>query len=185
MSGHTALIVTDMLNDFVHGSLASERAGTLIPVLQELTAAAREAGVPVIFTNDAHLKVDVEMAVWGEHAMLNTEGAQVIPELAPQENDFQIPKRTYSAFHGTGLDSVLRGLDVNRVLLTGVHTHICGLHTAADAFFRGFKIAVVTDAINAFTAEDHAFGLEYIEKIYGAEMLTSDEVLAEWKEAAA
>lgn len=185
MSANSALLVTDMLNDFVHGSLASERAGSLIPVLQKLLAGAREAGVPVIYSKDAHLPIDVEMGVWGEHAMLNTEGAQVIPELAPQEGDFQIPKRTYSAFHGTGLDSVLRGLGVNRVLLTGVHTHICGLHTAADAFFRGFEIAVITDAINAFTAEDHAFGLEYIEKIYGAEMLTSEEVLAAWKEAAA
>jgi len=185
MSRASALLVTDMLNDFVHGALKCERAGTLIPVLQKLLAGARSTGVPIIYSNDAHLPVDVEMGVWGEHAMLGTEGAQVIDELAPQPGDFQIPKRTYSAFHGTGLDSVLRGLEVDRVLLTGVHTHICGLHTAADAFFRGFKIAVITDAINAFSAEDHARGLEYLEKIYGAEMLTSEQVLAEWRESAA
>jgi nicotinamidase-related amidase len=184
MSRRTALIVTDMLEDFVRGSLKCERAGTLIPVLQSLTTAARAAGVPVVYSCDAHLAVDVEIGVWGEHAMAGSAGAQVITELAPQPGDFQIPKRTYSAFHGTGLDSVLRGLDVDRVLLTGVHTHICGLHTAADAFFRGFKVAVITDAINAFSADDHAHGLDYIEKIYGAEMLTSEQVLAAWQEAA-
>jgi len=185
MSGNSALIVTDMLNDFVHGNLKCERALPLIPVLQELVAAARNAGVPVIYTNDAHLPVDVEIGVWGEHAMAGSEGAQVIPELAPHDGDFQIPKRTYSAFHDTGLDSLLRGLGVDRVLLTGVHTHICGMHTAADAFFRGFKVVVITDAINAFSAEDHARGLAYIEEMYGADLVSSDEVLAEWKEAAA
>jgi len=185
MSGNTALIVTDMLNDFVHGSLKCERAGKLVPVLQTLIAGARTAEVPIIFSNDAHLPVDVEIGVWGEHAMAGTEGAQVIPELAPQPGDYQIPKRTYSAFHGTGLDSVLRGLKADRVLITGVHTHICALHTAADAFFRGFKIAVVTDATDAFTEEDRLRGLDYIEKIYGAELLTSARVLAAWEEATA
>ncbi len=185
MSGKSALIVTDMLNDFVHGTLKCERAGKLVPVLQALIAGAREAGTPVIFSNDAHLPVDVEIGVWGEHAMAGTEGALVIPELAPQPGDYQIPKRTYSAFHGTGLDSVLRGLETDRVLITGVHTHICGLHTAADAFFRGFKIAVVTDATDAFTEQDRVQGLAYIEKIYGAEMVRSEDVLAGWKEPAA
>jgi len=158
MSGKSALIVTDMLNDFVHGTLKCERAGKLVPVLQALIAGAREAGTPVIFSNDAHLPVDVEIGVWGEHAMAGTEGALVIPELAPQPGDYQIP---------------------------GVHTHICVLHTAADAFFRGFKIAVVTDATDAFTEQDRVQGLAYIEKIYGAEMVRSEEVLAGWKEPAA
>lgn len=179
----TALLVTDMLNDFVHGSLKCERAGTLIPVLQPLIAAARDAGVPVIYSNDAHLPVDVEMEVWGEHAMADTEGAQVIPELEPQPGDYQVTKRAYSAFHETGLDSVLRGLGVDRVLITGVHTHICGLHTAADAFFRGYRVGVVTDATEAFTAEDRTRGLEYIEKIYGAELVTSEQLIGEWQEA--
>jgi nicotinamidase-related amidase len=183
MSRNTALIVTDMLNDFVHGSLKCERAGKLVPVLQTLIAGAREAGIPIIYSNDAHLPADVEIDVWGEHAMAGTEGAEVIPELAPQPGDSQIPKRTYSAFHGTDLGSVLRGLDADRVLITGVHTHICGLHTAADAFFRGFKIAVVTDATDAFTEEDRAHGLDYIETMYGAEMVTSEQLLAAWKEA--
>lgn len=183
MPRNTALIVTDMLNDFVHGALKCERAGTLVPVLQSLLAGARAAGIPIIYSNDAHLPIDVEIAVWGEHAMAGTDGAQVIPELAPQPGDYQIPKRTYSAFHGTGLDSILRGLKADRVLITGVHTHICGLHTAADAFFRGFKITMVTDATNAFTAQDRAHGLAYIEKMYGAELVTSEELLAAWKEA--
>lgn len=179
----SALIVTDMLNDFVHGSLRCERAVPLVPVLQKLVKGARAAGVPVIFARDAHLPIDAELSVWGAHAMAGSEGAQVIPELAPQPGDYEIPKRTYSAFHDTGLDSVLRALEVDRVLITGVHTHICALHTAADAFFRGFQVAVVTDASDAFTEQDHAFGLDYISRMYGGEQVTSEELLAEWQQA--
>ena len=47
-----AIIVIDMLNDFVTGSIACERAQRIIPPLQKLLAAARESGVPVIYSND-------------------------------------------------------------------------------------------------------------------------------------
>jgi len=185
VTANQAIIVMDMLNDFVSGDLRCDRASNIIPTLQRLLAGAREAGVPIVFANDAHLPVDVEIAVWGAHAMAGTEGAQVIPELEPQALDYQVPKRTYSGFHGTGLDSLLRGLHVDTVVITGVHTHICGLHTAADAFFRGFDIAVVTDATEAFTADDRDHALAYLERVYGAELVNADELLTRWKQAAA
>ena len=180
MSSKQAVLVMDMLNDFLTGHLKCERAGKIVPGLQRLLSGARDAGVPVVYSRDAHLPTDFELRVWGEHAMADTPGAAVIPELAPEDGDFELPKRTYSAFHDTGMDQLLRGLGVETVVITGVHTHICGLHTAADAFFRGYRIIVVTDAVSAFTAEDQAYGLQYLEKIYGARMVSTDELLAEW-----
>jgi nicotinamidase-related amidase len=170
----------DMLNDFLTGHLKCERAGKIVPGLRRLLTAARGAGVPVVYSSDAHLANDFELRIWGEHAMQGTPGAAVIPELTPEEGDYEIPKRTYSAFHDTGMDQLLRGLGAETLIMTGVHTHICGLHTAADAFFHGYQIVVVTDGVSAFTAEDQKYGLEYLEKIFGARMVSTDELLAEW-----
>jgi isochorismate hydrolase len=48
---------------------------------------------------------------------------------------------------------------------------------SADAFYRGYRVIVPTDAVEAFTAEDHEGGLEYLKKVYGAELSSVDEVL--------
>ena len=84
-----ALLVIDMLNDFVTGSLKNPRAETIIPTIHELVAAARadRTGWLVVYANDAHLPQDFELRVWGEHAMAGTPGADVIPELAPAQGD--------------------------------------------------------------------------------------------------
>jgi nicotinamidase-related amidase len=176
------VIVLDMLNDFVTGSLKFERAIHIIPNLKKLTVAARKHKVPVIYSNDAHLPVDEEVVErWGKHAIKGTEGAEVIPQLKPQKRDYVVEKRTYSGFHETGLDMLLRGLyhgeGVKTVILTGLHANICVRHTAADAFFRGYKIIVAKDGVEAFTQEDQEQGLKYLKDIYNAKILTVDEII--------
>jgi nicotinamidase-related amidase len=177
-----AVIVLDMLNDFVTGGLKCERAVNIIPHLQKLLSAARKSKVPVIYSNDAHLPVDEEVVErWGKHAIKGTRGAEVIPELKPKKGDYVVEKRTYSGFHETGLDMLLRSLyhgdGVKTVILTGLHTNICVRHTAADAFFRGYKIVVAKDGVEAFTQEDHEQGLKYLKNIYNAKILTVDKVI--------
>ena len=177
-----AVIVLDMLNDFVTGSLKCERVLHIIPNLKKLITAAHRHKVPVVYSNDAHLPVDEEVVErWGKHAIKGTSGAQVIPELKPQKRDYVVEKRTYSGFHETGLDMLLRNLyrgeGVKTVILTGLHTNICVRHTAADAFFRGYKIIVAKDGVEAFTPEDHEQGLKYLKNIYNARILTIDEII--------
>jgi nicotinamidase-related amidase len=177
-----AVLVLDMLNDFVTGALKTDRVTRIIEPLQKLVEAAREHGVPVIYSNDAHFRTDFEVVErWGEHAMKGSLGGQVIPELAPAENDFVVEKRVYSGFYETGLDSLLRslydGMGVETVVLVGVHTHICVRHTAADAFYRGYKIVVPSDGVQAFTRRDHEEGLKYLKDIYSAEITTVNEVI--------
>jgi len=73
-----ALIIVDMLDDFVDGKLANPRAQAIIGPLQRLLAHARSDGWVVVFSNDAHEPDDPELRVWGEHAMAGTPGAGVI-----------------------------------------------------------------------------------------------------------
>ncbi|MGZ4318638.1 MAG: cysteine hydrolase family protein [Gaiellaceae bacterium] len=127
-----ALVIVDMLEDFVHGALANPQAEAILPPLKELLAHFRRAGWVVVFANDAHEPGDAELAIWGEHAMAGTAGAQVVAELAPWPGPLEliVLKRVYGAFDGTELDERLRALNVDEVVLTGQHMHICIRHTA-------------------------------------------------------
>ncbi len=181
--GKAAVIVIDMLKDFVYGALKCERAFSIIPNIQKLLESARRKGIPVIYANDAHLpEVDLEFKKWGPHAIKGTEGAEVIDELKPKDGDFIIEKRRYSSFYETGLDMLLRELKVDTLILTGLHTNICVKHTAADAFYRGYKIIIPEDCVTTFNEEDHRWGLKYAKEIYGAEITTSQEIIKRWSE---
>lgn len=175
-----AIIIIDMLNDFVTGSLKCERAQRIIPNIRKLASSARQSGIPVIYSNDAHHpKIDHEFSVWGEHAIEGSQGAQVIPEIAPKKGDYVIPKRRYSAFFGTELDWLLRELGVQEVVLCGLHTHICIRHTSADAFFRGYKVSVPEDCVESFTEQDHKSGLEYLKMAYKAEVSSAEVIISQ------
>jgi len=180
-----AVVVIDMLNDFVTGSLECKRAKPIIPKLKKLIEVARKNNVPVIYSNDAHYPQDAEVVrKWGKHAIKGTEGAEVIPELKPAKKDYIVEKRTYSGFYETGLDPLLRSLyngeGVKTVILGGLHTNMCVRHTAADAFFRGYNIIVAKDGVEAFTQEDHEQGLKYLEYVYNAKIMTVDEIVNEF-----
>ncbi len=181
-----AVVIIDMLNDFVTGDLKTERAARIVPNLRKLIEAARKHGVPVIYSNDAHYKHDFEVVhKWGGHAIKGTLGAQVIPELAPREEDFVVEKRTYSGFYETGLEPLLRSLNggkgVDTIILGGLHTHICVRHTSADAFFRGYRIIIASDGVEAFAQKDYEEGLKYLRDVYNAEIKTVNEIMKDFK----
>ncbi|MDH5376040.1 MAG: cysteine hydrolase [Candidatus Bathyarchaeota archaeon] len=180
-----AVLIIDMLNDFVTGDLKCERAKHIIPNLKKLIEAARKHNISAVYCNDAHYPEDFEVVEkWGKHAVKGTKGAEVIPELKPSEKDYIVEKRTYSCFYETGLDPLLRSLykgeGVKTVILGGLHTNICVRHTAAGAFFRGYKILIAKDGVEAFTKEDHEQGLKYLESVYNAKIKTVDEIIKEF-----
>jgi nicotinamidase-related amidase len=178
-----AVILVDVQNDFFTGHLKIKRAQKIIDPLQRLTVASRLNNVPVIYSIDAHYPQDVEVVKkWGVHAIKGTEGAKVIPELKPDEaKDYIVEKRTYSGFYETGLDPLLRSLyggdGVKTVILGGLHTNMCIRHTSADAFFRGYRIVVLEDGVEAFTQKDHIEGLKYLSYVYGAKIIAVNEII--------
>ena len=174
-----AVLVVDMLNDFVTGALTYDRGKAIVPATAHLLDAVRAAGVPVIFCNDAHIKgIDRELKLWGDHAIAGTPGAQVIPELKVSESDYIVPKRRYSGFFQTDLDILLTELGVKTVIMTGLHTHMCVRHTSADAYCLGYDVVVAKEATDSFTEEDYLNGLAYLKTCYGADAYTNDELIA-------
>lgn len=172
-----ALIIVDMLNDFVDGKLANPKAQAIIGPLQRLLAHARDEGWVVVFSNDAHQPDDPELRVWGEHAMAGTREAEVIPQLAPREGEIVSPKQVYSAFDFTGLDERLKQRGVDEVVITGQHTHICVRHSSYGALIRGYGITIPRDAVCGFEAVDEDEALAYLEMAYRAAITTVDELV--------
>ena len=172
-----AVLVIDMVNDFVSGVFGNERSRAMVPRLAALLERAREAGVVVVYCNDSHLQgIDVELRIHQDHAIRGTWGAEITPELASTSTDFVVPKRRYSAFFGTELHALLGELGVTTLVLTGVATNGCVRHTAADAFFHGFGLIVVSDCVEARDDTAQHDGLRTMQGSYGARIVESGEL---------
>lgn len=172
-----ALLVIDELGDPAGTPLEP----VLLPAIQQtakLTKAARAAGMPVIFTNDAHLPgIDRELALWGAHGIAGTPEAQTSPLLDPQPSDYVVEKRRYSGFFQTGLLLLLNELDVDTLICCGMDTNICVKHTVADAYFNNFNIIVVGDATATFLVGNQEEGLEYMKVCYAAKVVDTNEAV--------
>ncbi len=169
-----ALLIIDMINDFLDekGALfCGPEVRKIISPLREKLALFRRENLPVIYVCDQHAPDDPEFEAFPPHAVAGTWGAEIIPELAPLPEEEIIPKTRFSGFFRTPLEGVLERLGVETVCLTGVCTSICVMDTAADAFFRDFRIEVFQDCVGDFDREMHEFALKRMERIYKAKIL--------------
>ena len=103
-----ALILVDMLNDFIDpkGELyCGATAEAVIPVVRRQLEQARRQGDLVVYLQDSHAADDLEFEKFPPHCVTGSWGGRIIDALAPAEGETVIPKRRYSGFFGTGLES--------------------------------------------------------------------------------
>jgi nicotinate phosphoribosyltransferase len=105
------------------------------------------------------------------HCIEGTAEAELIPELAKYPGEV-IPKRRFSGFFETNLDKRLGKLAPEKLIVCGVCTDICVLHTVADARNRGYTVEVPTDCVASFDHRTHQFALEHMEKTLGAKLVS-------------
>jgi ureidoacrylate peracid hydrolase len=177
----TAILVVDMLNDFLKpgGKMVLAGGGVLIPPMRRLLNRARKAGIPVVYVNDCHrpgLREDREFKKRSEHCIEGTWGAEVIDELKPKKKDFVVLKHRFSGFYDTDLDLTLQDLCIDTVIVMGVVTNICVRSTIHDAFFRGYKVLVPRDCVMATGEREQESSLYDIETHFG-DVTTSDKLL--------
>jgi nicotinamidase/pyrazinamidase len=169
-----ALLVIDMLEDFVaeQGALRVPAAAAALPRVVEELADARARGEPVVYLCDSHAPEDPEFRRmgWPPHAVKGTRGGRVVEALAPGPYDPVVAKTTYSGFHGSRLDEVLRERAVDTVRLAGCVTNICVLYTAADAAMRGYEVETVEDAVAGLDPQDHEWALRQMRDVLGARL---------------
>lgn len=204
----TALIVVDMQNDFCHAdgfyAKAAERIEPLglnpqlvtdaIPPMASLLEAARAAGLFIVHTRierddspDAvHLIHNVVAQTFGAVAdapggpalMPGTWGADIHDALAPQDGEYVVTKRSFSAFFGTDLETALRRRGIRTVILAGTITYACVLHTAFDANVRDLDVIVASDGTASWAPDLQDPTLRIVDLILGAAAATGEIIEA-------
>ncbi len=183
-TGKKAILVIDMQRDFIDRGAPIECPGgrEIIAPIQQLLSLARQKGVPVIYTQEAHRAegVDFGRELDGAepiHCIEGTPGVEIIPDLARQPGDFLVVKRRYSAFFATDLDLLLRGLGVDTLILTGVATDVCVRATAQDAQQLNYWLIVPQECVAGTSVKQHQAALSNIAYILG-KVLPLSEVMA-------
>jgi len=172
MKTNRALIVIDMQRGFLEDGyplFCGNAARGIIPSVKRLIEREQCEGTPVFFTADAHAPDDKEFEIYPPHCVRGSVEAEIIPELSGfLVQATLIETIRYSAFYATDLDERLRKRGAKRLILCGVCTDICVMHTAADAHFRDYAIEVRRDCVASFDEAAHAFGLRHMETVLGA-----------------
>jgi ureidoacrylate peracid hydrolase len=191
----TALLVIDVQNDFVHGDGGLVKLGAyttdsiepMLPTLAAFVAAARGAGVPVIWVkteyDDATTSSKWLTRRGGDEVRIcrpGTWGAEWHESMDPAGDELVVVKHRYSPFVNAPLDTVLRAQGIDTLLLTGVTTNVCVESTARDAFMREYRVIVVSDCVAACDDETNEASLRNVRKHFGA-VLATGEIEERWR----
>ena len=169
------LLVVDMLRGFLepgHNLYCGDDARGIILNVQRLLEAELQRGSRVIFIHDTHAPDDLEFQMFPVHCVEGTEETELIPELAGYPGE-HLEKNRYSAFYNTDLARRLEAMKPEQVIVCGVCTDICVLHTAADARNRDYAVEVPTDCVASFDAEAHRWALQHMDRILGVTLTTA------------
>lgn len=163
-----------------------------VPNARRLLDGFRAAHRPVVFTRHGPLladgsdmiarrrRRDVEaLESTGTPALWHrgTFEHELIAGLAPAASELVIDKNTSSAFNSTGIEWLLRNLDVETLVVVGVATDMCVETTARDAADRGFNVIVAEDATATFFEQHHRAALSGFARVFG-QVWDSERVLA-------
>ncbi|WP_273833937.1 cysteine hydrolase family protein [Guptibacillus sedimenti] len=176
-----ALINIDYTNDFVSekGALTCGKPAQQIEEnILSVTKQFIDDGDYVVFAVDIHHKNDryhPETNLFPAHNLSGSNGRNLYGELNRLYEDnyflqdvYWMDKTRYSAFGGTDLELKLRERGISELHLVGVCTDICVLHTAVDAYNKGFKIVVHKDAVASFNQIGHEWALGHFKACLGA-----------------
>ncbi len=167
-----AVLVIDMVRGFLEQGnplYCGDRARRIIPNVQGLLEQELAHGSTVFFLCDHHAPDDPEFKMFPPHCIEGTAEAELIPELARCQGEV-IPKRRFSAFFDTPLEEKLSKLKPDKLIVCGVCTDICVLHTASDARNRDYQVEVPIDCVASFDEKAHHSALEHMERILGAKL---------------
>lgn len=207
----TAVLVVDMQNAFASPGGMLDLAGIDVRLAGDAVAntrmvceAARSAGVPVIYLtigyppdqstaggpDSPNPRKELALRLMRErpelHGKVLTFGTwdfQIVEELTPMAGDVVIVKSRYSGFHGTNLDSVLRGRGIRNLLVAGIASNVCVESTIRDAYFNEYWPVLIADAtMPAGSAEIQKATLYNVSTFFGW-VTSSEEVATVLREA--
>jgi nicotinamidase-related amidase len=182
----TALLIIDMQRDFVEPGGFGETLGNdvsllreVIPPLQAVLQATRDAGITVIHTREGHMpdlsdcppaklsRGNPTLRIGdpgpkGRILIRGEYGHDIIDELAPLPGELVIDKPGKGSFYATGLDEVLRKSGITSLIVTGVTTEVCVHTTVREANDRGYECLVLSDCVGSYFPEFQRYGLAMV-----------------------
>jgi nicotinamidase-related amidase len=182
-----ALVVIDITRDSLlppeESGIALIGAPAAVDNSRRVVAAAREAALPIIFVQELHRRTLVDFGrelggAEGVHCLEGSPGAQFLDNLRPRDDEYYIPKRRYSAFFGTDLEILLKGLKVETLVLIGFLTDVCVHYTGADAHQHDYRIRVVRECVAGSSVEAHNASLNALEYLQSGAVVSVDDILA-------
>ena len=172
----TALLVFDMINDFVKkgAPFATPEALEIIPRLKKLIEHCRSKKIPVIYACQVHrpdcsdmgLLADIWPPIKEKKGLIQgTEGVEVYNEIKPKGGDIIVWKHRYSAFYNTDLEIILRNKGVDTLIITGGTMNIGCETTARDALNRDIRVVFPSDGNIYHDIPDMGWGVVKREEI--------------------
>jgi len=171
----SALLVVDMQRFFLDAASPTFTCGgvAILPRVKSLLDAFRRAERPVIFSQHVHHPGDIDSGImgwwWQGKCLEGSPESEIHPKLAPLPGEKVVPKHRYSAFYNTDLETVLRCLKLEDLVIAGVMTNMCCESTVRDAYYRDYRVFLPADGSGSINEEMHlasllnlAFGFAYV-----------------------
>jgi len=206
---HTALVLVDVQNDFLHpdGALAKANLdgfgdASLIPGMliktRELLAQARRAAVLTVFVQmigDLKYQSPAAQALQRRRQMKSpagaartgsvlegTWGADFFDDIRPdgESREVVVRKYRYSAFVGTNLDLVLRSNGIKTLVMCGDATSGCVESTTRDGFFHDYYVVTAADACADFDVARHEASLRKMDLSFGY-VVAAKQLVDRWQ----
>ena len=185
-----ALLVIDMQDEFVKPHWTPDwvpEATRQVPRINKLIEHCRNKNIPVIFTvySNTHNFLDRPKTgefMPGRYSELDVDfsnfyqDGQVWHELAPRDDEIIIKKSSYGAFYDTPLETILKNMEKDTVIICGTLTNYCCGGTARQAYERSFKVVFGSDITSTDDPEMQEPELKVLRKGF-AKVMTSDEII--------
>ncbi len=190
VSEKCALLVIDMQDEFVRPHWTPDwvpEATRQVPRIKELIEHCRMRGIPVIFTvySKTHNYLDrpktgPSMPGWYPDLKIDRSSfyvkGHVWHELAPRKGEIVVHKPSYGAFYDTPLETILRNLGKDTVIVCGTITNVCCGMTARQAYERSFKVVFGSDVTSIDDPAMREPELKVLRKNF-AKVLKADEII--------
>jgi nicotinamidase-related amidase len=173
-----ALLLIDVINDFdfPKADQLLKHARPMARNLLRLKQRAQKAGLPVIYVNDnfGRWKSDFRRTV--DYCVRHGRAGDIVKLLRPEENDYFVLKPKHSGFFSTTLETLLRYLETQTLILTGIAGNFCVLFTANDAYMRDFNLLVPSDCTVSNTKKENDAALGLMKKFLKADTRSSSGI---------
>jgi nicotinamidase-related amidase len=173
-----ALLLIDVINDldFPEANQLLPYARAMAKKLSRLKQRAKDAGIPVIYVNDNFGRWQSDFRRQVQHCLRKSRGHEIVSLLQPEEDDYFVLKPKHSGFFSTTLETLLRYLGSQTLILTGIAGNFCVLFTANDAYMRDYDLLIPSDCTVSNTAKENREALALMRKFLKADTRPSTKL---------